>query len=175
VENIDFGPAAIDRYKRQRPRDQRGRQPLDKPQLVDMRKRCAARLVSQSARPVKGRLIGLVRSLGSFTPTDDSIGVTIRVLTRCTERRKKTCDHRLGSCVKIYTGCLGNEIHKDTGPAETETKLAARRALRVCCALGVWRTLSVCCALSVRGALRVCRGLSVLWNGELVCGEFETC
>ena len=116
---------------------------MHEPQLVDMCKRRAARLVSQSARPVKRCLIGLIRSLRSFTPTDNSIGVAVRVITRCTERCKKACDHRLGSCIEINTGRLRNETHKDIGPAETETKLTARRPLGICCTLSVWRPLGV--------------------------------
>src|SRR5215470_8489732 len=134
-----------------------------------MCKRRAARLIRQSARPVKRCLIGHIRSLRSFAPTDDSIGVTGCVITRCTERCKKTYDHGLGSCIEINTGRLRNEIHQDIGPAETETKLTARRPLGICCALSVGWALGVCRALSV------CPGLSVLGNSKLVCGEFEAC
>ena len=84
------------------------------------------------------------------------IGVAVRVITRGTKRCKKACDHRLGSCIEINTGRLRNETHNDIGPAETETKLTARRPLGICCTLSVRWTLGVC------RALKICRCLECL-------------
>src|SRR6476620_3488069 len=87
------------------------------------------REIGQSGRAVKCRLTSLIHWLRTLTPADDPIGVAIRVIIRRTDRRKETREQNLRGCVEIKPRRLRRIIHRDIGPPQPESKLAARWAL----------------------------------------------
>src|SRR5262245_25484533 len=109
-----------------------------------MRKRRAAREISQAGRAVKCTFISLIGSLRRLTPTDDSIGVAIRVFSRRTDCHKEAGKQRLWGCIEINPGCFRRKAHHNIDTPQPKTELTTRRTL------------------------------SVFWNGEPICSELKT-